>query len=70
MAKFTVEETISDGSNAAQIWARLRQYAIDGKTVELVKRTVGGAMVIEVRRWKGIRNDDSNRASASPDVDY
>ena len=70
MAKFTVEETISDGSSGAQIWARLRRYVIDGKTVELVKRTTGGETVFEVRRWKGFRNDGSNRASASPDVDY
>ena len=70
MAQFKVEETISHGASAAQIWARLRQYVVAGKTVELVKRTRGGTVVIEVRRWKVVRSDRSNRASASPDVDY
>ena len=70
MAKFTVEERIEDGSNSAQIWARLRQYVLDGKTVELTKRTIDGEIVFEVRRWGRIRTDGSNRASASPEVDY
>lgn len=70
MARFVVEETISDGQNRAQIWDRLRQYIIDGRTVELVRRSRDGEPVIEVRRWTGIRNDRSNLASASSTQDY
>lgn len=73
MAKFVVEEVIrSDSGSASQIWARLRQYVIMGKSVELVRRSVDGEQVIEVRRWKGIRNgvSGSNKKNASPETDY
>lgn len=71
MAKFIIEETLRDGNAGGQnIWLRLREYLIDGKTVELVRRKTGGVYVIEVRRWIGIRGDRSNTVGAASDTDY
>ncbi|MEM9419932.1 MAG: hypothetical protein AAGA25_12900 [Planctomycetota bacterium] len=70
MARFVIEETIEDGADGQAVWDRLRQYLIAGRTIELVRRTVDGQRVVEVRRWIGVREDRSNLISADPDQDY
>ena len=72
MARFVIEVTVTDHNGPD--WAKLEQWTMDGRSVELVGvRQSNGDYHIEVRRWTGFRDDtdtdgnksNSQRASAA-----
>lgn len=71
MAQFEVVDRFDGNESDSQyIWDPLRQHLIEGRTVELVDRTIDGKPIVEARMWDGVRGDDSNLISATPGQDY
>lgn len=78
MAKFKLERTVTGSSGPS--WAELAQLANSRsvKSVELVSKKVGGKKHIEVRVWKGLRDDTdeptrkvkSNSPKAPEDTEF
>lgn len=70
MAKFRLDAVIDDGEDGAAAWEIVKTSLLSGKSVELVRRVQDGKRIIEVRRWTGYRDDDSNHKTAEPGEDH
>jgi hypothetical protein len=67
MASFQDEPEHGSGEDT---WDRLLTLTALGKTVEVLRRSVGGQQQRVLRVWTGKRADGSNRVDADPDSDY
>jgi len=67
MARFRDERAGDDGR---QNWQRIAELVASRKTVEVYRRSEGGAEVLYLRVWTGKRKDGSNLVDADPGVEY
>lgn len=67
MARFTIYKMVASGQTQALGMAVANALNLPTtQSVEVVLRNSG----YEVRAWQDLRDDGSNRISASPNVDY